>query len=208
MTGGIGNQVFHLLWIGGEVEILPERAAFPLRITNQLGGGRADAEDFAVGRCHPIRGRRAAITVIMVVERIPPFCWFAENQRFHRAALDVVRHLDVGKIKDRWGDINHADDSIAGGAGVSAGHADNQRDEGTLFVHPHLVVEAMLAEEVSVVGGVDDDGVCRETGFFKVVHQPADIFINAGDHPQVIAHISLVNQPGIVRSVAGKLFFE
>ena len=73
-----------------------------------------------------------------------------------------------------------------------AGPADDERSrEGRLIHHP-LVEPAMLAQEETLVRGVDDDRVLAQSLRFEVGEQPADVLVHRGDARQVTPHEVLI----------------
>lgn len=68
----------------------------------------------------------------------------------------------------------------------------NQRDaQGLLVVRP-FPGKATVPEVVAVVGGVDDDGVVRQSLGLELLNQSPSHVINAADHAEVGTHVGLV----------------
>ena len=84
------------------------------------------------------------------------------------------------------------------------------------FIHPLLVVEAVLTEGEALVRGVDDDGVVGEAALVQVVEDAADVVIHVFDKPVVTLDVNLielgeqflVGDVGVLIAKFGDGFFE
>ena len=76
--------------------------------------------------------------------------------------------------------------------------ADEERHPERLLVHEPLVVEAVLAEEAALVGGVDHDRLAGQSRPVEVIEQAADVVVDRGDAAQVG-----LDEPLILRLRAG-----
>ena len=116
-----------------------------------------------------------------------------------RGEVDVVGHAVVNQTSfdDFW-------------------KTDQQRLVQGLFIHPLLVVEAVLTEGEALVGGVDDDGVVGEAALVQVVEDAADVVIHVFDKPVVTLDVNLielgeqflVGDVGVLLAKFGDGFFE
>ena len=72
------------------------------------------------------------------------------------------------------------------------GVGDDEGDAEGFFVVRPLPGETAVSHVITVVGGVDDDGVFGEPGFFECFYKTADGEIDAADHSIVGANIDVV----------------
>ena len=75
---------------------------------------------------------------------------------------------------------------------MTSGKRTKQRLVQGLFIHPLLVVEAVLTEGEALVRGVDDDGVVGEAALVQVVEYAADVVIHVFDKPVVTLDVNLI----------------
>ena len=76
------------------------------------------------------------------------------------AALDGCGRVDSSAVEDGGGEVDVGDQLSGDVAGFSPARiAREQGDAQAWFVHEALVIPAVCADEVTVVGGVDDEGV-------------------------------------------------
>ena len=80
-------------------------------------------------------------------------------------------------------------------ARLQARIAHDQRHAQRRLVHKALVVPAVLAHEVAVVGGVDDERIVGQPALVQIVEHAAQVFIHAGRRAIVVLHESLVDPP-------------
>ena len=79
--------------------------------------------------------------------------------------------------------------------------AREQGDAQTGFVHKSLIVPAVLAEKVAVVGGVDDQGVFAQICRVQIVEYPAQVFVDPGDCAVAVHRIALVDPVPVLLGV-------
>ena len=83
--------------------------------------------------------------------------------------------------------------------------ADEQRRARGFLENPALVKPAVFAEEKTLVGRIDDDGVGGEAGVVEVFQDAADIVIHALDAAEIVVHEAVVFPFG--QRVAGEILF-
>jgi len=109
----------------------------------------------------------------------------------------------TGDIEDGGSDVYVEDHLVADDAGVDAlGVTDHHGDADGGLVHEALIEETPLAEEVAVVGAVDDGGVVHLMSGFEVREDAAHVFID-GDEAGVVVLAELFERANGVLRVEG-----
>ncbi len=106
-------------------------------------------------------------------------------------ADEARRSLDAGDGKQRACDVDGAGGEGLASAAIrnEAGSTHKERNVGNIFVETKVFVhEAMAAAEITVVGGVDNEGVAGLTGGFEVCENSANVVIQLGNDAVVEAN--------------------
>jgi len=181
---GVVGEVVELEGSGGGVPV------------DELVGGGADA---AVG--HYVF--EAGVLVVVVKPLFAPLGVSCAGQGHHACALHGGGGVYAGEIEDRGGDVYVEDHLVADDAGVDAFRvADHHGDADGGLVHEALVEETPFAEEVTVVGAVDDGGVVHLVGGFEVGEDAAHVFVD-GDYAGVVVLAELFEGADGVLGVDG-----
>src|SRR5437763_324001 len=97
---------------------------------------------------------------VFIKERLAPAVALSFQQRLPATSLHVSRNGNPSQVEQGGSQVNIERHLIDQGAGLGQPRIANQQWEAdAFFVSRSLVAQAMLAYEVSLVGGEDDDGV-------------------------------------------------
>ncbi len=117
-----------------------------------------------------------------------PVLWRVALEHLLKApSLHLLGDFDASEVENRGGDVD-----IHGHAG---GHdprrnkpriPNQQRDSVRRLVHETLVVPAVFAEEVAVVGGVDDQGVFGHPGGVEILENAPEVLVDANNSAVVV----------------------
>jgi len=144
-----------------------------------------DAVEFAlvgpdVAGQFPLLGPDRPILLGLTDHRLPAD-GVAVGERARQApSLDGIRRRETEQVTQRREQVDALDEIVDDGALADAlGPAPHQRDavdglgDGDVLSH-----QAVLAGEVAVIGGEDDDGVCQFAGRPEVVDDAADLLVD------------------------------
>jgi len=102
-------------------------------------------------------------------------------------ALHAGGSGNASEIEEGGSDVDVEDHLVADGAGFDAlGVAEHERDAQGGLVHEALVEETPFAEEVAVIGAVEDGGVVEDALLFEMIEDAADVVVD-GDETGVEA---------------------
>ena len=102
-------------------------------------------------------------------------------------ALHFLRHGHAREVEESWREIHVEHQLVHGGAFAEKSRiAHKERDAERFIVERAFVAGVMLAEVVTVVAGIDDDGVFGEAERIERVEQADDVFVHAGDVAEVV----------------------
>ena len=117
------------------------------------------------------------------------------NKRAEAGSLIAIGDDGVGPVEEGCRQIEIQHGSVADLSLLCLRHAgvcdDEWHVDGLLKVGP-FSGEATVTHVVAVVGGVDDDGIVCQPGFFECLHEASDSTVDSTDHAEVGAHVSLV----------------
>ena len=134
--------------------------------------------------------RRSFVIIFVEIfreEGLAPRGIFTSEERHPARALHRSRHGYAAEFEERRREVDVQDHFVHGLAlGKEPGVADEQGDAERFFVERPFVAEAVLAEVVAVVAGVDDDGVVGEAEFVEGLEQAAEIFVGSGDVAKIV----------------------
>ena len=169
-------------------------------------GADAVRREIAIGLGHSFVAAAVQpprVFVVGVVGRATPVGGrLALEQGREARALDSGGRGDSGQIEDGGGVVDVDDGLFRDVAGLAAtGITREQGDAQAWFVHEALVIPAVFADEVTVVGGVDDEGVVSEAFVVEIVEYPAEVFVDAGDGAVAVASVALVDPLAAPRRV-------
>ncbi len=136
----------------------------------------------------------AGVFVVVVVETLTPIGGgFALHERQEALALHVIGLVDACGLEECLCDIQVRDDGLIDGPGFD--NAGPACDEGSFqggFVHPSLVVPAVLAEVPALVGAVDDEGVFCQACLVEIIQHASDVVVDRRDAAEVVLDVALI----------------
>ena len=181
-VGRVGIEVVQLGGIALQVEQLP--LAEPV-VVDQLPLERPNA---VVGLGVEVR------EVVAVIHRRPPVRGPLPCQEWAEApALRGGGNSHAGVVEQGRRKVDVQDNVVVDAPRRNFSRpANEQRHPERLLVHEPLVVEAVLAEEAALVGGVDHDRLAGQSCSVEVIEQSADVVIHRGNAAEVGLDESLV----------------
>ena len=101
--------------------------------------------------------------------------------------------VEPGHLEKRGGHVNVLDQGVASASGVrDAGPVNDQRRAQRFFVHPTLVVPAVIAEEEALVGRIDNDRVVLEFLLAQETPDLAHTVVQCSHTPQIVFDVALI----------------
>ena len=168
---GLAYWFLHFLGVFFQIKKLPLILALHARIVDEFVGGCADADH--------LRQVVVAMAIEVVIGCVANFFGLAFQDAAQGMALNVIRDGQAGVVEQGGGEV---DVVTHRGADLPClddlRKANQERLVQGFFIHPLLVVEAVLTEGEALVRCVDDDGAVGEAALVQVVEDAADIVIH------------------------------
>ena len=148
---------------------------------------------YAVVTFHRVFG---GIFIIMVIYRLAPVhrgCAVVFYDRTKRNSLNIRWYLHAGIVEESRCEIDIHTERVGNCPSLYCLWITNQkRHPLTLLIHKAFVKPSVLAEEKSLVGGVNHDSIVQFTRHFEIVQHTTDALVHRKDSRKIIPHILLV----------------
>ena len=122
------------------------------------------------------------------------------NNRFQAAPLVTLRDGHSGPIKERRGKVQvegRIVNNLSTSRLINPGIEDDHRHAQRFLVMGPLACESTVAHVVTVIGGVDDDGIICQSLRFQCLEETRHGMVDSAYHPQVGSHVRTVLGIGV-----------
>ena len=128
----------------------------------------------------------------MIVERLTPVGWLLTLKKWEeRTTLNVRRHLCTCCLEEGWCIVDvlyH----LPNNAMLTTWEINQQWCAERLLIHETLVEPSMLAHVETLVRGVDNHCVLKESMLAKILNDTTHVAVNRMDHTHIVVHIALI----------------